>query len=185
MLLSTFVHLKCCILSPCLALFASLGVCSWAAAAHSLAASCLLLNIRVQSIQLFQRLLLAQAWYCSSNLTHRFGSLHKWQYCSNRSSHCLGFIVVAQGEVSVPVVLDAIIQQVSHTAAGHSLLAAAQAADQAAGAEAALTAAFPSNSSNNSMHDAVSRPGGKPEGKKIIYEGDSVASAAAGIVTGM
>jgi len=86
--------------------------------------------------------------------------------------------------VSVPIVLDAIIEQVSRTAAGNSLVAAAQAADQVAAAAAALEAAFPSFSDTGTFQTAQ-EAGVKPQGKNITYEGDSVASAAAGIVTGM
>ena len=91
-----------------------------------------------------------------------------------------------QSEVSVPIVLDAIIEQVSQAAAGQSLLAAAQAADQEAAAAAALEAAFPSNSiSAVDTHAAIQAAEVKPQSTRtIIYAGDSVGSAAAGIVTG-
>lgn len=92
-------------------------------------------------------------------------------------------MALMQGEVSVPIVMNAIIEQVSRTAAGESLLAAAQAADQEAAAAAALSAAFASFDSG--MANAAQKAEGKPQGRKIIYEGDSVASAAAGIVTGV
>ena len=92
-------------------------------------------------------------------------------------------MALMQGEVSVPIVMNAIIEQVSRTAAGESLLAAAQAADQEAAAAAALSAAFASFDSG--MANAAQEAEGKPQGRKIIYEGDSVASAAAGIVTGV
>ena len=88
-----------------------------------------------------------------------------------------------QGEVSVPIVMNAIVEQVSRAAAGQSLMAAAQAADQEAAAAAALAAAFASFDS--SVADAAQEAEDKPQGKKIIYEGDSVALAAAGIVTGV
>ncbi len=92
-----------------------------------------------------------------------------------------------QGEVSVPIVMDAIIEQVSRAAAGQPLLAAAQAADHEAAAAAALEAAFPSNSISAVDTQAASQAAAQIKSqsrKKIVYAGDSVGSAAAGIVTG-
>ncbi|DBA96914.1 hypothetical protein WJX82_005465 [Trebouxia sp. C0006] len=93
-----------------------------------------------------------------------------------------------QGEVSVPIVMDAIIEQVSRAAAGQPLLAAAQAADHEAAAAAALEAAFPSNSISAVDTQAASQAAAQIKSqsrKKIVYAGDSVGSAAAGIVTGL
>ncbi|DBB00331.1 TPA: Sperm-associated antigen 17 [Trebouxia sp. C0004] len=92
-----------------------------------------------------------------------------------------------QGEVSVPVVMDAIIEQVSRAAAGQSLLAAAKAADQEAAAVAALEAAFPFKSvSAVDTCAGIQAAEVEPQStKKIVYAGDSVGSAAAGIVTGL
>ena len=85
--------------------------------------------------------------------------------------------------MSVPVVLDAMIEQVSRASVDPSLQAAAQAADQDAAAAAALEAALASNTSRGAVDgDRALEP--QPQGKKIIYEGDAVASAAAGIATG-
>ena len=112
----------------------------------------------------------------------------KWHYTAAQTwaddCKCMHFGL--QGEVSVLVVMDAIIEQVSRAAAGQSLLAAAQAADQETAAAAALEAAFPSNSISAVDARAANQAAeGKPRGtKKIVYAGDSVGSAAAGIVTG-
>ena len=91
-----------------------------------------------------------------------------------------------QGQVSVPIVVDAIIEQVSRAAAGQTLLAAAQAADHEAAAAAALEAAFPSDSISAVDTRAANQAAEiNPQStKKIVYAGDSVGSAAAGIVTG-
>ena len=91
-----------------------------------------------------------------------------------------------QGQLSVPIVVDAIIEQVSRAAAGQTLLAAVQAADQEAAAAAALEAAFPSDSISAVDTRAANQAAEiNPQStKKIVYAGDSVGSAAAGIVTG-
>lgn len=90
-----------------------------------------------------------------------------------------------QAEVSVPVVLNAMIEQVSRAAAGSSLLAHAHAADKEAAAEAAWEAAFCSTASVQGERGHESEVAAmQPEGKKIIYEGDLVAATAAGMVTG-
>ena len=112
----------------------------------------------------------------------------KWQYTATRTwaDECKSMHFGVQGEVSVPVIMDAIIEQVSRAAAGQFLLAAAQAADQEAAAAAALEAAFPSNSISTVDARAANQAAEvKPQStKKIVYAGDSVGSAAAGIVTG-
>lgn len=85
----------------------------------------------------------------------------------------------------MPVVLNAMIEQVSLAAAGASLLAHAHAADKETAAEAAMEAAFPTTTSTDAEHGHESLvPAAQPQGKKIIYEGDVVAATAAGIVTG-
>jgi len=113
----------------------------------------------------------------------------KWHYTAAQTwaDDCKYMHFGLQGEVSVPVVMDAIIEQVSRAAAGQSLLAAAQAADQEAAAAAALEAAFPSNSISAVDTQAASQAAAQIKSqsrKKIVYAGDSVGSAAAGIVTG-
>ena len=88
--------------------------------------------------------------------------------------------------MSVPVVLNAMIEQVSQAAAGSSLLAHAHAADKEAAAEAAWEAAFCSTTSAHAEHGHESAVAAAPsQGKNIIYEGDVVAATAAGIVTGI
>ncbi len=112
----------------------------------------------------------------------------KWQNAATQTwaDACNRMHFGLQGEVSVPIVMDAIIEQVSRAAAGQSLLAAAEAADQEAAAAAALEAAFPSNSISVVDTRAANQAAEvKPQSrKKIVYAGDSVGSAAAGIVTG-
>ncbi|KAL0038853.1 hypothetical protein WJX79_010718 [Trebouxia sp. C0005] len=104
-----------------------------------------------------------------------------------RALELLGVQDAPQGEISVPVVMDAIIEQVSRAAAGKSLLAAAKAADQEAAAAATLEAAFPSlGISTLDTRAAAEAAEFRPQNtKKIVYAGDSVGSAAAGIVTGL
>ena len=90
-----------------------------------------------------------------------------------------------QVEVSVPFVLNAMIEQVSRAAAGSALLAHAHAADKEAAAEAAWETAFCSTASADAERGHESEVAAmQPEGKKIIYEGDLVAATAAGIVSG-
>ena len=90
-----------------------------------------------------------------------------------------------QAEVSAPIVLNAMVEQVSHAAAGATLLANAHAADKQAAAEAALEAAFCSTTSADAERGHESEVAAvQPQGKKIIYEGDLIAATAAGIVTG-
>ena len=79
----------------------------------------------------------------------------------------------------MPVVLDAVIQQVSRTAVDQSMLAAAQAADQEAAMAAALENVFP-NSSGAHADETTQQH----HSKKAIYEGDIIAESAAGITTG-
>lgn len=88
-----------------------------------------------------------------------------------------------QAEISVPVVLNAIIEQVSRATAGSPLLADTHKAEKQAAAEAAVEAAFQSTSADHG-HESEAAPA-QPQGKKIIYEGDLFAATAAGIVTGV
>ena len=90
-------------------------------------------------------------------------------------------VLVLQAEASVPIVLDAVTEQVSRAAAGQSLLAAAQTSDAEAAAAAALEAAFPMT---GIAADHAKEAAGLPHAKKIIYEGDLIDATAAGINTG-
>ena len=91
-----------------------------------------------------------------------------------------------QAEVTAPIVLNAMIEQSSHAAAGQSLLADARAADEAAAAAAALEAAFPTTAvtdAERSVGSALTSL--QPQTKKIVFERDLLAARATGIVTGI
>ena len=80
------------------------------------------------------------------------------------------------------VVLDAMVEQVSRTAADHSLLAAAQASDQAAAAAAAIDAALSHN--GNSLLAPSQLAADQHQRKKIVHEGDAITATAVGLLTG-
>lgn len=82
----------------------------------------------------------------------------------------------------MPVVLDAMVEQLSCAAADQAQLADDQAAAAAAAADAAFSQAGPASlraaKAGGHVAEAVHK-------RRIIHEGDSLAAAAAGLTTGI